>query len=268
MTRLAVFGALLLIALCPLASAQLVGYTAPADKAVWAIDISAPMGSTGTIDIVQENGQTTHGTWSYTGFPVATASLTLGSDSGSYTYVTAPLDLKMQVWNGDNQTKARQLKVGFGQYKGIWNDVLSTTIQGSPIVKYTIGSGSTIVVEPEVVDRDKANEDLNPPESEDIVSMGSRLAEFAFKIVPTVISIATATYYWGKFFLWDNLVLTIALWIALTGAISFNKGLKRRSIFLAIQTFFKYQRALFEFIMARWNDLVNLISNFRSIFRI
>ena len=88
---------------------------------------------------------------------------------------------------------------------------------------------------------------------------------FAIQIGATIYDLGTTTFYWLKFFFWDNIILTIALYIALTGAIALNQS---KDIFAAIGKFFKYQRTLFEFIIGMWQKLIELIAAFRGIFRI
>ena len=89
--------------------------------------------------------------------------------------------------------------------------------------------------------------------------------DLAYTVGETLWYVVTETFYWAKFFLWDNLLLTVALWIALTGAMAFGKT---RDIFKALKTFFHYQRVLFEFVLGTWQRLIDLIATFRGIFRI
>lgn len=90
------------------------------------------------------------------------------------------------------------------------------------------------------------------------VQLAESIASFIYNTVVTLL-------YWLKFFFWDNLMMTVALYIAITAAVAFNKT---KDVFKGIQQFFKYQRALFEFILILWSYLVNLIATFRGIFRI
>jgi hypothetical protein len=87
----------------------------------------------------------------------------------------------------------------------------------------------------------------------------------AYEVGVTLWYVVTETFYWAKFFLWDNLLLTVALWIAITGAMAFGKT---KDIFKAMKTFFHYQKVLFEFILDMWKRLIDLIATFRGIFRI
>jgi hypothetical protein len=92
-----------------------------------------------------------------------------------------------------------------------------------------------------------------------------RWIDFAVQIGNTLFELAIQLLYWLKFFLYDNFVMTVALYIAITGAMAFA-GTK--DVFKAIKKFFGYQRSLFEFMLSMWQRLVDLIDRFRNIFRL
>lgn len=92
-----------------------------------------------------------------------------------------------------------------------------------------------------------------------------KLIDLAWMIWDTLYYLFVETYYWIKFFFWDNLLLTVALYIGITGAIAFNQS---RDIWKALSKFFNYQKKLFEFVLGMWTALINLIGTFRGIFRI
>jgi len=141
---------LLLAVLCMLilpATAYTASYTAPADKAIWGIDFDAPYGSTGDITLTLEDGSEVEGSWSYTGFAPLTATVDLEGETATHEYwIGIPVPLKIAVWNGDNSTYGREIKLGYGQAAGIWNDVLTTSILNSPTVGYTIVSSQPVTV--------------------------------------------------------------------------------------------------------------------------
>lgn len=87
------------------------------------------------------------------------------------------------------------------------------------------------------------------------LSLGSTLLGFVLMLIGII-----------KFFFVDNLLLVIALWLGVTmaySAISTNGN-----IFKFYTKFFRYQRALLDFIVQLWNYLIQIISSFRGIFRI
>ncbi len=82
----------------------------------------------------------------------------------------------------------------------------------------------------------------------------------------TILSVVISLIYWLKFFFIDNLGLTVALYIS--GSLAFAARSCRGNPIRLLRTFFKDQKALFEFIITLWEKLVNIISSFRGIFRI
>lgn len=81
-------------------------------------------------------------------------------------------------------------------------------------------------------------------------------ADLLVKIKDNVIEVFWFFYYLAEF-LWDNLILIVALYFALTGAIAISKS---KDIFAAIQTWFKYQRALLNFILGLWDTLIGIVT--------
>lgn len=248
------FGFLLVAMLITPVMAQTYSFTAPTGKAVWSIDVEAQWGSSGTIIMHQSNGDTTTATWSYAGYP-AIANTQIGSDSKSFTYMV-PTNLKMQVWNGDNVSLARQLKLGAGEVSGVWNTVAQTPIGAYPITSYEVSSVQTFTVSEEVVSYSKAMQDLNP-ENSDAVG-------YVLSLVWMFIGFIKVLVYWLTFFFITGIVMITALYIAITGAISFGSG---RNIFTALRKFFKYQKAYVEFIVYLWVTLISIASYIRSLFK-
>ena len=75
---------------------------------------------------------------------------------------------------------------------------------------------------------------------------------------------AIALFFWLKFFFWDNLGMTVALYISISMAYAANTS---KDIFRFIGKFFNDQKKLFEFVLSLWTTLVNIIATFRGIFR-
>ena len=89
--------------------------------------------------------------------------------------------------------------------------------------------------------------------------------QFAIQIASFIMDTAIALFYWLKFFFWDNLGMTVALYISITMAYSANTA---KDIFTFFRKFFNDQKKLFEFILSLWTTLINLIAQFRSIFHL
>lgn len=88
---------------------------------------------------------------------------------------------------------------------------------------------------------------------------------FAIGIAYLIYYVVTTLVYWLKFFFYDNLGMTIALYLSISMAYS---AATSKSIFRFFGKFFNDQRKLFEFILGMWRFLVELVATFRGIFRI
>jgi len=89
---------------------------------------------------------------------------------------------------------------------------------------------------------------------------------FAVTMGSFVLGLVITVFTWAKFFLWDNLSMTIALYISMTMVFAARNS--RGNMQKFFRQFFSDQRKLFEFFLSVWNGLISLISNFRGIFRI
>lgn len=247
---------ILLVVLCMLilpATAYTASYTAPADKAIWGIDFDAPYGSTGDITLTLEDGSVVEGSWSYTGALPIVADIELEGETSTYSYFTPiPFPLKIGVWNGDNSSYSREIKLGYGQATGIWNDVVTTSILNSPTVGYTIVSSQPVTVVNELKDREDARAQLSSGDPYE----GSLLDLF-FEEFNTLTSIFLGAAYWLKFLFVDHIALTISLYFS--GSMAYAM-LTSRNIFIFYKTWFRQQRAMFEFIVNMASATVSIVA--------
>lgn len=241
---------LLVVLLIVPATAQVTSYTAPTGEAIWAINIDSPPDTTGTFELTQSNGDVVTGSWSYqwslTGM---TANTAIGGNSKSFGSIL-PLNLQMQIWNGDNVTYARQLKMGAGQTFGIWNTVAETSIAGSPIVSYRVDSDQNTVVSEETVPYDEAVAKLNAGAPADAASA-------LWGYITLLWGVFDSLWYWLDLLFIQNLVLTVSLYVAGTMAYAINTS---RNIFAFYKTWFKQQKALFEFIANAFSTVISIIA--------
>ena len=98
-----------------------------------------------------------------------------------------------------------------------------------------------------------------------LIDLAWEWINLAISMMVFVKDTAIALFYWLKFFFWDNLGMSIALYISISMAYSANTS---KDIFKFIGKFFNDQRKLFEFMLSLWTTLVNLIATFRGIFRL
>ena len=73
--------------------------------------------------------------------------------------------------------------------------------------------------------------------------------QFAISIGFFIMDTAIALFYWIKFFFWDNLGMTIALYVSISMAYTANTA---KDIFKFFGKFFNDQKKLFEFILSLW----------------
>jgi hypothetical protein len=225
--------------------------------------IDAPIDSTGTISVKQENGNTTVCSWSYTSTPGllgqgAISLISLPGDSATYPYQTSG-NLKMEVQvQGEFLYSAPKLRFASGQISPAWNNIISTDIGHSPAMSYIVSSGGDIVVTEETQDYELANNEVSASEK------NNDFINYVLSLVGFIISFVVTLVYWIKFFFVDHLSLTVALYIGITGAMAFNNT---RDIFKAVSKFISYQRKLYEFIIALWDTLVRIISSVRGMFK-
>ena len=246
---------LLLAVLCMLilpATAYTASYTAPADQAIWGIDFDTPYGSTGDITLTLEDGSVVEGSWSYAGALPITADLVLEAETSTYNYfIPIPVPLKIGIWNGDNSSYARVIKLGYGQSKA-WNNVLTKSIPNSPTVGYTITSSYPITVTRELMDRDEAQARLSSGDPFD----GSIL-DLLWEQSSTLMAIFFGAAWWLKFLFVDHIALTVSLYLSGSMAYAMNTS---RDIFIFYRVWFRQQRALFEFIVNMASTTISIVA--------
>lgn len=237
--------------------AQTISYTATADEAVWAVNINSPVSTHGTIQLYQANGDTVSGTWSYVfGLPTSTFTAEIG-DSGSepFSYLI-PAPVGMSIWNGDNTSKAREIKLGYGQLASTglqqgWNNVLVTEIDRAVITGYTVSADNDISVSHELVSRRSAAADLNA----DVQEPG--LVDLLKAYAPLAASVFLGLIYWLKFIFVDHLIITFALYF--TGSMAYAIWTSK-DIFTFYKKWFDQQKKFFEFMANAFSTTFQIIT--------
>lgn len=198
-----------------------------------------------------------------------TNTVTLNSVSKSYSFLDVVPQLELKLVGYAKDTNVTPETTGFLVYDpgyGMWDNDLAVFYQVDNIGANTIYRIDVTGSKPfrcNVRVGDPAT--VSAGSSKSILDVAGEWVQFAIGIGGTILAIVTAIYTWGKFFLWDHLVLTIALYIGITGAMAFNQS---RDIFQALKKFFGYQMALYMGIITIWEKLISLVSMFRGIFKI
>lgn len=226
-------------------------YTAPDDQAIWAVDMSFPPETTGTIILKQSNGDLTAGTISYTGFPTTYANIALQGDtsSGSYFVTGSMIDLKVSVWNGENSTYSRKLQMGYGQVSRIWNDVVSADIEQYPITEIFLDTSQEIEIDVEYIAYTEAMKNLTRDDSTDwlsaILEYGTAVKDIFFALM-----------FWAKFLFVENLVMVVSLYLTGTMAYAMHTS---KNIFVFYKTWFKQQGQLWHFIATLFSTIIGIV---------
>jgi hypothetical protein len=101
--------------------------------------------------------------------------------------------------------------------------------------------------------------------SKSILDIAWEWINLAISLAGAVKDFVLGLYTWIKFLTIDNLLLVVALWIAVTMAYS---AISTRDIFKFYTKFFKLQKTFLNFVTEMWNYFIQIISFFRDIFRL
>lgn len=242
-------------AIIPAASAYGYDYAAPPGYCVWAINFNIPDDSSGTITMTQANGQTVTATWDRTGLPMSSISSSIGSET-EYFAMYPVIPAYGRIWNGENTTYARQLKMGTGLVQGGWSRVIQTTIDPAVITNYYISSTKPITASQDLIETPAAVKALGE------ISSDTDLVALLRAIIPMAVMVFMSLLWWLKFLFIDNLILVVALY--LTGSMAYSI-LTSKSIFKFYERWFKQQKALFEFITNGFDTTLRIITQIAAI---
>ena len=254
-----------------------------AGKKIALIQVSLPRDSTISFTLYYGNNSQVSGSMSAAAAGAigerTTTTVSIGGDTKTYTFL-------------DTQPVYDVNLIGYAT-RGNWYDVLNVTQQESGFLVYSIdyakydndlaafyevsNPGQNTIYKITMTGTRPFQAFVTTASAKDVeaqvaanpikeaVRQAGDWISFAIQIGATIYDLGVSTFYWLKFFFWDNIILTIALYIALTGAIAMNQS---KDVFAAIGKFFKYQKTLFEFIIGMWQKLIDMIATFRGIFRI
>ena len=239
------------------ALAESYSFTAPSDEAIWSMSMVAQSGAFGTFTETLSDGSTVSGSFSYAGFP-PTATVGIGGDSANTLYVTgiAGAPLYMKIWNGDNTTDGRVIRMGYGQINGIWNNVVAANIPRSPTTSFSATYTGSVSFTPDTISYDKAQEQL--AENTDLLRSLKAWADWLLTILPDAKNFVEDLLYWIRFFFVDNLLMIVALFLAVPMAFAAKNSKGNPERFL--RQYFKTLKGFFVFIMSVWTTLLSSIN--------
>jgi hypothetical protein len=207
------------------------------------------------------------------GFGQGVTTINIGSSTDSRSYVDTGLTRKWEIvgYAREQDDNGTVLSTGYAVYDvslgvgniGLQSGFIAYQSVGDlqPIESITFTSNQPVWLYIGTAERSEIQTGISKTATETF----NEWVQFAVGIASSVLGFVVMLLGIIKFFFIDNLLLVIALWISVTMAFS---AISTRNIFQFYQKFFRYQRALLDFIVQLWNYLVQIISSFRGIFRI
>lgn len=228
-------------------------YTAPDDKALEIITFTSNGDTTANYILTQANGDTISGSWSYQTTPFTIIPMqadgTIGSGSGSFTSYL-PGTLTTTIWSTGNVSGTMKARMGMGQFPGIYTKTIETDMSGSPIIGYSVSADQDITEDQVLVPRKAAEKAMTP-------TSGEGYAEKLIRYADLLWGLFSSLFYWLKFLFVDHIVLTVSLYFTGTMAYAITTS---RNIFAFYKTWFRQQRAFFDFIASVFSILVGIIT--------
>ena len=242
----------------------------PEGNAIQRISFDIPTGTTLNFTLWYGAGDTVEGWMVYSndGFMTQYSEVAIGGDVQGYSYwgiqEAGRIDI---IGYARNYTTATEYTQGFMVYDAlrISTKYLAyypvSDLSDNVIYKFEYTSTNPVIV----LYYTNTRENVAVAATTTLLESVNEWVKFALEIGSFVLGLVTALFYWLKFFFWDNLLMSIALYISISMAYAANTS---KDIFKFIGKFFNDQRKLFEFMLSLWTTLVNLIATFRGIFRI
>lgn len=240
--------------------------------AVQRIAVDVGTGTTVNFTLWYGNGATVSGWMEYTndGFFQQHSEVAIDTDIQGYDYIglqeIGRIDI---VGYARNWTSNTEYTTGFIVYDSVFGiserRVMAyypvPSISDNVIYKFELTSTKPVAV----AYYTNTRENVAKAAATTLLEVINEWVQLAISLAFFVKDTAIALFFWLKFFFWDNLGMTVALYISISMAYAANTS---KDIFRFIGKFFNDQKKLFEFVLSLWTTLVNIIATFRGIFRI
>ena len=240
--------------------------------AIMLVHFKVPAGSTATYTIYYYGGDISGTASTYFNVSIlppttTTSVITLEGVTKQYNYLdTNPeYDYFLSGYAKNISNEAPGIIVYNAGYGSFDNDLA---------IFYEVGSASSsLIYRFEISCPDEFDIDITYAKTEAVAAASDKTwLEIAYEWMALGIDIAIALkdfvwllFDWIYFFFVENLVMIVALYLALTMAFAAHSS---RNIFQFFSKFFGYQKKLFEFVIGLWRVIVEIISTFRGIFRL
>lgn len=236
--------------------------------AIQRIGIDAPTGTTVNFTVYYGNGDIVSGWVKYTnnGFYQQASQIYLGGQVSNYHYVGLQEIGRFYVAGYAVQNNTIPGLVVYGSTAGlsaIQNDyVFYQTSTSSDGVMYKIVLTSNKNIDVSILTNPRG--EVASVKNKGLLEVLNDWVKLAIEFSQLILDFLWVFFTYLKFFFWDNLLMVIALYIALTGAVAVNQS---RDIFAALRKFFGYQRTLYEFIIGLFNSLVDILNKMANTFK-
>jgi len=244
----------------------------PEGKAIQRLSFDVPTGTTINYTLWYGNGATVSGWMEYhnVGSYQQHTEVAIGGTASGYEYTglqeIGRIDI---VGYAKNKTGEDSYENGLIIYDSVFGisdmkavvfyPISSSTV--STVYKVSWTSNNPVYANAYVNTREAVTEAA----SKSVLDVISEWVTFAVGMAVTVKDVAISAFYWIKFFFFDNLGMTVALYISISLAYS---ACTARNVFQFFRNFINFQRKLFEFILSLWHLLISIVETFRSIFRV
>jgi len=242
------------------------------DKAITLIHFKVPQDHTVNFTLWYGAANTASGwatnVWNLSLLPlqITTSTIVFNGEEKSYSYldVNPEYDYYLSGYAKatDNETGIIVYNAGYGSFDNdlaIFKPV--SNIAGNLIYRVDLNSDALFDVDISY----GTTADVAASVSKNIFDIAWDWMNLAIELGSFVLGLVISLFYWIKFFFWDNLGMTVSLYISISMAYSANTA---KDIFKFFGKFFRDQIALFNFILSLWRILVEILSSFRGIFRI
>lgn len=242
-------------------------YSAPSGQAITQINMNVPLGTTGTFTVYQSNGESTSGSYTYTGYPYSTLAVSIGGSSYTekMTQPVVPMTMKLIISPSivKNQSTGRALSLAYGWGVGsaaAISHIISQPVEASPIMRFTFNADNDMTATAYTDDYTTSVKNWLQGYSDstnDLLSSAGNYVEKIKAIAGSAFTIAYGLWYWIDYLFIKNLAMTVSLYISGTMAFAM---LSSKNIYSFYKTWFRQQKALYEFIGTAVSTVVSIIT--------
>lgn len=243
------------------------------DKAITSIHFNVPQDHTVTYTLYYGAANSVTGTaanaWNLSLLPlqITTSTIVFNGETKSYSYLdTNPeYDYYLSGYARStvgNETGLIVYNAGYGSFDNNLAIFMPVSNLAGNLI-YRVDLSSDVRFDADISYGSAA--DVAASVNKNIIEVAGDWINFAISIAYLIYNVVTTLLYWLKFFFFDNLGMTVALYLSISMAYSASTS---KDIFRFFGKFFNDQRKFFEFILGMWRFLVELVGTFRGIFRI